>query len=43
MVQAASLDVCPSSCTYATIPEAVNAEGGGDTIEIGRWAGPLNL
>lgn len=33
--QAATLDVCPSGCTYATIQEAIDAASEGDTITVG--------
>lgn len=32
---AATLDVCPSGCTFTTIQSAVNAATAGDTIDIG--------
>jgi hypothetical protein len=33
--QAATLDVCPSGCTYTTITSAVAAANAGDTIDVG--------
>jgi len=38
--QAATLDVCPSGCTYSTIKSAVTAATAGDTINVG--AGTYN-
>ncbi len=34
-VTAATLDVCPSGCTYSTIQAAINAAAPGDTVTVG--------
>lgn len=33
--QAATLNVCPSGCTYSSIQAAIDAAGNGDTISVG--------
>ena len=43
--QAVTLDVCPSTCTYATIQDAVAVAAPGDVIDIGAgtYAGDLDI